>query len=191
VQNMIMPMLADLPESIRVELDFYVTAMAVEPNPTAEEAHEAAVQPMLTTEETDEAAVVPEASYETSSGVHSGRSSVTDMEEKLGGEKEKYRPESSLESNAVTWHSGRADLRVVLSDMVKVATGPVSVNGEYSAMLPSRTVSVLTTVHTFDLVCGPRTLQAAASQAVKAVATPTEVLKGQQRISYYAETFGW
>jgi hypothetical protein len=58
-------------------------------------------------------------------------------------------------------------------------------------MLPSHIISVLTTVHTIDPVCGPRSLQAAASQAVKAVATPTEVLKGQQRISYYAETFGW
>lgn len=110
-------MLAGLPESIIVELDFYVTVhMPVEPNLTAEEAQ-------------DEAAV-PETLYENGTGGTSGNSSQTDMEEKLGGEKEKYRPSSSVETNFITWHSGRADLHTVLSGMAKVATGPISVNGE-------------------------------------------------------------
>jgi hypothetical protein len=52
-------------------------------------------------------------------------------------------------------------------------------------------VGMLTTRCPIDPVCGPRSLQATTSEAVKAVATPAEVLKGQQRISYYAETFGW
>jgi hypothetical protein len=114
-----MPMLAGLPETIIVELDFYVTVRtAVEPNLTAEEAHEASV--------------VPETLYENGTGGDSGNSSQTDMEEKLGGEKGKYRPDSSVETTVITWHSGRADLHTVLADMVKIATGPVSVNGEFS-----------------------------------------------------------
>ena len=115
-------MLAGLPESIIVELDFYVTVrMPVEPNLTAEEAH-------------DEAAV-PEALYENGTGGDSGNSSQTDMQEKLGGEKEKYRRDSSAEAAVITWHSGRADLHTVLDGMAKIATGPISVNGKYTSGL--------------------------------------------------------
>lgn len=122
VRPLVSPILASLPESIIVELELHVTAsMPVEPNLTAEEA-------------ADET-TVPAALYESASGVNSGRSSQDDMAEKLEEPKEKMSPDSDSEvdSSAITWHSGRADIHTILHNMVSIATGPVSVNGMFSS----------------------------------------------------------
>lgn len=177
VQALLTPIIADLPESLIVDIDIHVTTVPVEPALTVEEeayGHEIAV---------------PQTLYDgSSSGTGSGNSSKEDLECKV--ENEKTEQGSGSMKATITWHNGRAILRDSLNELVSVAQGRVSANGECLPCTFSLTL-MLRRLFISPSVCGPRGLQLALADAVKEVSSTSRVLDGQSMVTYYSESFGW
>jgi hypothetical protein len=113
-----LPVLENLPTSLVVEIDLYVTTRTP-------------VEPNLTAEEEAEEAAVPLNLYENNSADSSTFTNLqSEKDEKAFTRPGSRRSSSTTDDSVVTWHVGRADLETVLSTMVKEASRSVSVNGK-------------------------------------------------------------